>query len=46
MPIQISCSKSGRLYLADVGIPSGVFNDVGISYKSPFTDKFVIPLYD
>jgi len=42
----ISCSKSGRLYLADVGIPSGVFNDVGISYKSPFTDKFVIPLYD
>lgn len=42
----IKAPKSGRLYLADLGIPSGVFSDVGIQYVSPFLDKFTIPLYE
>ncbi|XP_065051460.1 enhancer of mRNA-decapping protein 3-like [Rhopilema esculentum] len=42
----IGSSKCGRLYLVDVGIPSGIFKDVGITYNSPFGDKFVIPLHE
>lgn len=42
----IEFPKAGSLYLADVGIPRGVFKDVGIQYMSPFTDKFYIPIYD
>jgi len=42
----IKAPNYGRLYLADIGIPRGVFRDVGIQYLSPFKDKFYIPLYD
>eukprot|EP00794_Sanderia_malayensis_P016969 gene16969-18680_t len=42
----IGSSKSGRMYLADVGIPDGIYKEVGISYTSPFGDKFIIPLND
>lgn len=33
-----------RMYLADVGIPKGVFSAVDIKYTSPFGEKFVIAL--
>lgn len=33
-----------RMYLADVGIPKGIFSAVDIKYTSPFEDKFVIAL--
>ena len=42
----IKAPNVGTLYLADLGIPRGVFKDVGIQYMSPFTDKFYIPLYN
>ena len=42
----IKAPKSGRLYLADIGIPRDVFKEVGIQYMSPFKDKFSIPLYE
>lgn len=35
----------GRVYLCDIGIPKHVFQEVGISYHSPFGCKFVIPLH-
>lgn len=34
-----------RVYLCDIGIPKLVFQEVGISYHSPFGCKFVIPLH-
>lgn len=42
----INSPKVGSIYLADIGIPRGVFKDVGIQYMSPFTDKYYIPLYN
>ncbi|XP_062327662.1 enhancer of mRNA-decapping protein 3-like [Osmerus eperlanus] len=35
----------GRVYLCDIGIPKHVFQEVGITYHSPFGCKFVIPLH-
>lgn len=40
----MSTPSAGTLYLADVGIPKGVFAAVGVTYVSPFADKFVIRL--
>ncbi|XP_078056142.1 enhancer of mRNA-decapping protein 3 isoform X2 [Mustelus asterias] len=37
--------SAGRVYLCDIGIPKKVFQEVGISYHSPFGCKFVIPLH-
>lgn len=42
----IKSPTPGRLYLADIGIPHGVFRDAGIQFMSPFKDKFCIPLYE
>ena len=42
----IKSPTPGRLYLADLGIPAGVFRDAGIKFMSPFKDKFCIPLYE
>ncbi|XP_011299816.1 enhancer of mRNA-decapping protein 3 [Fopius arisanus] len=36
---------NGRLYLCNLALPSKVFSDVGITYKSPFGPKSVIPLH-
>lgn len=36
---------AGRVYLCDIGLPQQVFQEVGISYHSPFGCKFVIPLH-
>ncbi|CAB4010986.1 enhancer of mRNA-decapping 3-like [Paramuricea clavata] len=33
-----------RTYLADLGIPKGIYSAVNINYTSPFGDKFVIAL--
>ena len=33
-----------QLYLADMGIPDGIFAKLGIKYYSPFHEKFVVAL--
>lgn len=43
LPFDKNC---GQIYLCDIGIPSRIFTDAGISkYQSPFAHKFVIPLH-
>ena len=39
------CAENGRLYLCNLALPNKVFSDVGITYRSPFGPKFVIPLH-
>lgn len=39
------CLENGRLYLCNLALPTKVFTDVGITYRSPFGPKFVIPLH-
>ncbi|XP_015124971.1 enhancer of mRNA-decapping protein 3 [Diachasma alloeum] len=36
---------NGRLYLCNLALPNKVFSDVGVTYRSPFGPKFVIPLH-
>ncbi|KAF7391214.1 hypothetical protein HZH66_009694 [Vespula vulgaris] len=36
---------NGRLYLCNLALPNKVYSDVGITYRSPFGPKFVIPLH-
>lgn len=36
---------NGRLYLCNLALPKKVYSDVGITYRSPFGPKFVIPLH-
>ncbi len=36
--------RTGALYLADIGIPAAIYYKVGIRYKSPFDERFVVPL--
>ncbi|GAB0096242.1 Enhancer of mRNA-decapping protein 3 [Sergentomyia squamirostris] len=35
----------GKLYLCNMGIPDKFFREAGITYKSPFGHKFVIPIH-
>lgn len=44
LPLPLSENES-RVYLCDIGIPKRVYQEVGISYHSPFGCKFVIPLH-
>ncbi|XP_041670672.1 enhancer of mRNA-decapping protein 3-like isoform X1 [Cheilinus undulatus] len=44
LPLPLAETES-RVYLCDIGIPKLVFQEVGISYHSPFGCKFVIPLH-
>jgi NAD(P)H-hydrate repair Nnr-like enzyme with NAD(P)H-hydrate epimerase domain len=37
--------RCGQIYLCDLGIPRQIYKEVGITYKSPFGSKFVIPLH-
>jgi len=37
-------SKTGSLYVADVGIPQYLYNKLGINYTSPFGDQFILKL--
>jgi len=36
--------NTGELYLADIGIPEGVYRRLGLSYTSPFGDSFRVHL--
>ncbi|XP_072236236.1 enhancer of mRNA-decapping protein 3-like [Leuresthes tenuis] len=44
LPLPLAGNES-KLYLCDIGIPKLVYQEVGISYHSPFGCKFVIPLH-
>ncbi|XP_045886283.1 enhancer of mRNA-decapping protein 3-like [Micropterus dolomieu] len=44
LPLPLPKAES-RVYLCDIGIPTLVFQEVGIRYHSPFGCKFVIPLH-
>lgn len=37
--------NSAQAYLCDLGLPTKVFRDVAITYKSPFSHKFIIPIH-
>ncbi|XP_011494028.1 PREDICTED: enhancer of mRNA-decapping protein 3 isoform X2 [Ceratosolen solmsi marchali] len=39
------CHDNGRLYLCNLALPNKLFSEVGITYRSPFGPKFVIPLH-
>jgi len=45
LPLPFS-EQCGQVYLSDLGIPRHVYEELGIVYHSPFSHKFVIPLYD
>ncbi|MBI4546529.1 MAG: NAD(P)H-hydrate epimerase [Ignavibacteriae bacterium] len=36
--------STGELFLADIGIPVGVYRDLGLPYTSPFDHRYVVPL--
>ena len=36
--------RSGRLLLADVGIPPETFRRAGIDYRAPFDERYLVPL--
>lgn len=36
--------NTGELFLADIGIPEGTYRRLGLSYMSPFGDRFRVPL--
>ncbi|CAN9506806.1 unnamed protein product [Ophioblennius macclurei] len=44
LPLPLA-ERESRVYLCDLGIPKQVYQEVGISYQSPFGCKFVIPLH-
>ncbi|XP_069546449.1 enhancer of mRNA-decapping protein 3-like [Brachyistius frenatus] len=44
LPLTLA-ERESRVYLCDIGIPKQVYQEVGISYHSPFGCKFVIPLH-
>ena len=37
-------AETGALYLADIGIPAGVYERIGLEYTPPFGDRFCVPL--
>lgn len=36
---------TGKLFLADIGIPMQTYRKAGVRYSSPFDNRFVLPLY-
>lgn len=44
LPLRLS-ERCGQVYLCDLGIPVQVFQEIGITYTSPFSHKFLIPLH-
>ena len=38
-------SNYGKLYLANLAVPKKVYQQVGITYVSPFGAKTVIPIH-
>lgn len=45
LPLDNLSASCGKLYLSNLTIPDQFFRDAGITYKSPFGHKFVIPLH-
>lgn len=45
LPLENISESCGKLYLSNLTIPDKFFRDAGITYKSPFGHKFVIPLH-
>lgn len=45
LPLENISPTCGKLYLANLAIPDKFYCDAGVSYKSPFGHKFVIPLH-
>ncbi len=37
-------AETGKLYLADIGIPKSVFHKIGLDYRSPFGKKYWLKL--
>ena len=35
---------TGELFLSDIGIPSGAYEKLGLSYVSPFGGRYVVPI--
>lgn len=40
----LSPKVTGELFLADIGIPSGAYEKLGLSYIFPFGNRYVIPI--
>ncbi|KAF4531589.1 hypothetical protein B566_EDAN010055 [Ephemera danica] len=38
-------AANGKIYLCNLGIPVNIYQEVGITFSSPFGPKFVIPLH-
>jgi NAD(P)H-hydrate epimerase len=36
--------KTGKLFLADIGIPEETYRRLGLAYVPPFGDRFRVPL--
>jgi NAD(P)H-hydrate epimerase len=36
---------TGDLYLADIGIPSKVYEKLNVNYQSPFNEKYYVKLF-
>lgn len=45
LPLENVSTLCGKLYLANLAIPDKFYGDAGVTYKSPFGHKFVIPLH-
>lgn len=45
LPLENISSSCGKLYLCNLSVPDSVFRAAGITYKSPFGHKFIIPLH-
>jgi len=37
--------NNGKLYLCNLALPVSIYQELGISYKSPFGPKFIIPIH-
>lgn len=45
LPLENVSPACGKLYLCNLSIPESIYRDAGITYKSPFGHKFIIPLH-
>ena len=41
----LSPEKCGEIILTDIGIPKVVYEKIGLKYNSPFSDKYIIPIF-
>jgi enhancer of mRNA-decapping protein 3 len=38
-------NANGKLYLCNLGLPASIYQELGITFKSPFGPKFIIPIH-